>query len=472
MSSVSIVELREVSGSLKDDLSYIRDFLTKAREDFDDVKSQYNDIMSYQDKELEGERVVKKRDETSSGGEVIHKEITTKTYVHFSPGTDFNSYFNRLNSYCVAAERDLKKLEQQVQKIDDSANDIEGNEKEIVAALMAIEKSKVLNEEKPITSIGALKEDDNRKLKEYEDSKEPPITSIGALKEDDNRKLKEYEDSKEPPITSIGALKEDDNRKLKEYKEKTEKKEKETKEDVSGDTGSDGNDYGSSSGHDSSSGGHSSSSRSGGSSGKSSKSHESSKKESVGLKFISNTQKDIDNENTVEGVALSDIKKSYSEINDEENLRIVSDVPDNEKFVTGTDEFQNLANKALESVKNDLLQNKNIDTTASSSSSDSQINSSNISVPSNSESVPVITQTSNVSESPSNNAVDMTDDIYSAPVYESIPNTGIGDKEISTNYSIPVIAGVIGGAGIGLGLREKMKDDDEKKKSTIEENNN
>ena len=422
MSSVSIVELREVSGSLKDDLSYIRDFLTKAREDFDGVKSKYNDIMSYQDKELEGERVVKKRDETSSGGEVIHKEITTKTYVHFSPGTDFNSYFNRLNSYCVAAERDLKKLEQQVQKIDDSANDIEGNEKEIVAALMAIEKSKVLNEEKPITSIGALKEDDNRKLKEY--------------------------------------------------KEKTEKKEKETKEDVSGDTGSDGNDYGSSSGHDSSSGGHSSSSRSGGSSGKSSKSHESSKKESVGLKFISNTQKDIDNENTVEGVALSDIKKSYSEINDEENLRIVSDVPDNEKFVTGTDEFQNLANKALESVKNDLLQNKNIDTTASSSSSDSQINSSNISVPSNSESVPVITQTSNVSESPSNNAVDMTDDIYSAPVYESIPNTGIGDKEISTNYSIPVIAGVIGGAGIGLGLREKMKDDDEKKKSTIEENNN
>ena len=131
-----------------------------------------------------------------------------------------------------------------------------------------------------------------------------------------------------------------------------------------------------------------------------------------------------------------------------------------------------MANKALESVKNDLLQNKNIDTTASSSSSDSQINSSNISVPSNSESVPVITQTSNVSESPSNNAVDMTDDIYSAPVYESIPNTGIGDKEISTNYSIPVIAGVIGGAGIGLGLREKMKDDDEKKKSTIEENNN
>ena len=447
MSSVSIVELREVSGSLKDDLSYIRDFLTKAREDFDGVKSKYNDIMSYQDKELEGERVVKKRDETSSGGEVIHKEITTKTYVHFSPGTDFNSYFNRLNSYCVAAERDLKKLEQQVQKIDDSANDIEGNEKEIVAALMAIEKSKVLNEEKPITSIGALKEDDNRKLKEYEDSKEPPITSIGALKEDDNRKLKEY-------------------------KEKTEKKEKETKEDVSGDTGSDGNDYGSSSGHDSSSGGHSSSSRSGGSSGKSSKSHESSKKESVGLKFISNTQKDIDNENTVEGVALSDIKKSYSEINDEENLRIVSDVPDNEKFVTGTDEFQNLANKALESVKNDLLQNKNIDTTASSSSSDSQINSSNISVPSNSESVPVITQTSNVSESPSNNAVDMTDDIYSAPVYESIPNTGIGDKEISTNYSIPVIAGVIGGAGIGLGLREKMKDDEEKKKSIIEENNN
>lgn len=66
----------------------------------------------------------------------------------------------------------------------------------------------------------------------------------------------------------------------------------------------------------------------------------------------------------------------------------------------------------------------------------------------------------------------MMEDIYSAPVYESIPNTGIGDKEISTNYSIPVIAGVIGGAGIGLGLREKMKDDDEKKKSTIEENNN
>lgn len=467
MSSVSIVELREVSGSLKDDLSYIRDFLTKAREDFDGVKSKYNDIMSYQDKELEGERRVKTRDETASGGEVIHKEITTKTYVHFSPGSDFNSYYNRLEGYCVAAERDLKKLEQQVQKINDSANDIEGNEKEIVAALMAIEKSKVLNEEKPITSIGALKEDDYNKQKEYEEKKkkeeEEKIDSIGALKEDDNKKLEEYEDSKEPPITSIGALKEDDNRKLEEYKEKEEK---ETKKDVSGDTGSDGNDYGSSSGHDSSSGGHRSSSGSGGSSGK------SSKKESVGLKFISNTQKDIDNENTVEGVTLSDIKKSYSEIDDEENLKIVSDVPDNEEFVTETDEFQDLANKALESVKNDLLQNKNIDTTASTSSSDSQINSSNISVPSNSESVPVITQTSNVSESPSNNAVDMTEDIYSAPVYESIPNTGIGDKEISTNYSIPVIAGVIGGAGIGLGLREKMKDDEEKKKSIIEENNN
>ena len=425
MSSVSIVELREVSGSLKDDLSYIREFLTTAREDFDGVKSKYNDIMSYQDKELEGERVVKKRDETSSGGEVIHKEITKKTYVHFSPGTDFNSYFNRLNSYCVAAERDLKKLEQQVQKIDESANDIESHEKEIVAALMAIESSGTSSSSSSSSSDGS-------------------INSIGALKEDDYNKQKEYE----------------------------EKKKKETKEDVSSDTGSDGssgdgndNDNGSSSGHDSSS-------RSGGSSGKSSKSHESSKKESVGLKFISNTQKDINNKNTVEGVAISDLKKSYSEINDDENPKIVSDIPDNEKFVTETEEFEKLANKALESVKNDLSQNKNIDTTTSTSSSDSQINSSNISVPSNSESVPVITQTSDVSESPSNNAVDMMEDIYSAPVYESIPNTGIGDKEISTNYSIPVIAGVIGGAGIGLGLREKMKDDEEKKKSTIEENNN
>ena len=458
MSSVSIVELREVSGSLKDDLSYIREFLTTAREDFDGVKSKYNDIMSYQDKELEGERVVKKRDETSSGGEVIHKEITKKTYVHFSPGTDFNSYFNRLNSYCVAAERDLKKLEQQVQKIDESANDIESHEKEIVAALMAIESSGTSSSSSSSSSDGS-------------------INSIGALKEDDYNKQKENEEKKkkeeEEKIDSIGALKEDDYNKQKEYEEK---KKKETKEDVSSDTGSDGssgdgndndndNDNGSSSGHDSSS-------RSGGSSGKSSKSHESSKKESVGLKFISNTQKDINNKNTVEGVAISDLKKSYSEINDDENPKIVSDIPDNEKFVTETEEFEKLANKALESVKNDLSQNKNIDTTTSTSSSDSQINSSNISVPSNSESVPVITQTSDVSESPSNNAVDMMEDIYSAPVYESIPNTGIGDKEISTNYSIPVIAGVIGGAGIGLGLREKMKDDEEKKKSTIEENNN
>ena len=146
MSSVSVVELREISGLLMDNFSNIRKFVSDTREKFSNVKSNYNDIMSYQDKELEGERRVKTRDETSSGGEVIHKEITTKTYVHFSPGDDFNSYYNRLESYCISAENQLKKLEQQVQKINDSADDIEGNEKEIVAALMAIENSEVPSE--------------------------------------------------------------------------------------------------------------------------------------------------------------------------------------------------------------------------------------------------------------------------------------------------------------------------------------
>ena len=170
----------------------------------------------------------------------------------------------------------------------------------------------------------------------------------------------------------------------------------------------------------------------------------------------------------MDGIGIGDTEKSVTVISiKDENSSIVSDVPDNDTFVTDTKEFEDLANKALESVKNDLLKNNN------NSSSISQANSSTSSstTNSNSDSVPVITQTSNVSQTQSDSAVGMMEDIYSVPVYESIPNTGIGDKEISTNYSIPVIAGVIGGAGIGLGLREKMKDEEKKKETETSENN-